>query len=209
MKQISRKIRRRIGAGLLVLLALVVLASGGYYAWLITPPPMPKTVEEAGAMLVSPRYLRLPEARRFDYMHRAAELFDKASPEQKKKMMQNARKDKNNREAVRKAFEDRINMEMRNYVLADDFDRRVIIDRAIGMQEMMNAARSKKPAGEDTPERKARHERRKAEFIQQIQEHLEKGNPQHQAYFGEFVKAMITRREQMGLDPMPFDPDKR
>lgn len=203
-----KQVKKKIGAVLLVLVAMIVLASGGYYAWLITPPPMPDTVEEAGALLVSARYQRLPESRRFDYMQRAAELFDKAPADQKKKMIQNARKDKNNRMAVQQAIEDRIHMEMRNYVKADDFDRRMIIDRAIGMQEMMNSRRSKTPR-EDTPERQASRERRKAQFIQKIQEKLEKGNPQHQAYFGEFVKAMMTRREQMSLDPLPFDPNRR
>lgn len=203
-----KQVKKKIGVGVLVVVAAAILAFGGYYSWLITPPPMPKTVEEAGELLVSARYLRLPESRRFDYMQRASELFDNATQEQKKEMFKKARKNPADKEAFRKAIEDRINMEMRNYTLADDFDRRMIIDRAIGMQEMMTSRQSKRAPREMTPERKAKHERRKDEFIKQIQEKLEKGNPQHQAYFGEFIKAMITRREAMGLDPLPFDPNK-
>lgn len=204
-----KQVKKKIGVGMLVVAATAILAFGGYYSWLITPPPMPKTVEEAGELLVSARYLRLPESRRFDYMQRSSELFDSATPQQKKNLVNQARKDPADKEAFKRAIEDRINMEMRNYALADDFDRRMIIDRAIGMQVMMTAQQAKKPPREMTPERQARNDRRKGEFILKIQEKIEQGNPQHQAYFGEFIKAMMTRREQMGLDPLPFDPNKK
>lgn len=195
------RVRRRIFAGVLAVAALCVLLAGGYYMWLTTPPPMPTTVEAAAAVLQSPRYRRLPEVRRFDYMQRAAELFDSATPEQQKQLEKAARSNPASREAFWQAVEDRIFMEVRNYVKADDFDRRQIVDRVIAMQEIAMAQRRQRPR---TAERQARHERRQAQAIERLKDRVQSGNPQHQAYFDEFLMALMDRRKQMGLDPLPI-----
>lgn len=206
------KTKRIISGSLLATVALAVLAGGAYYTWLTTPPAMPTTVEEAAAVLRSPRYLRLPQTRRFDYVQRASELFDKAPPEQKKEMMQLARKDTQSRDAMQQAMQDRMYLEVRNYVLADDFDRRTIIDRVVAMQEMAigqqrkRQAQAKPPTPEQQKARDERRQQRQQEFMSQLQKQYEQGNPQFQAYFGEFLKAVMTRREQMGLEAVPEPP---
>lgn len=200
--------KRIIGLSALMLTAVVVLAGGSYYVWLTTPPPLPRTAKEAGELLMSQRYLRLPENRRMDYVQRAAELYDNASADEKKELRE-LRRDPANREALKLAMQDRINLEMRKYVTADEFDRRQMIDRVIAMQEMFASRMKNRPRPEQTPERQARREKRQNEFMQEIQKQIEQGNPQHQAYVGEFFKALMERRKAMGLDPLPFDPDRR
>lgn len=204
-----KDIKKKIAVGVLVLVAVAVLGAGGYYVWLTTPPPMPTTMEEAADLLGSERYHRLPATRRYDYMQRATQLYEDATPEQKKALAKTFKKGPKTNGVISQVVEDRINMEVRNFILADDFERRMIVDRAIGLQMLADAQRASKPAPAMTPERVARNEKRKSAFVVMVQERLEKGNPQQQAYVGEFVKAMMTRREQMGLDPLPYNPDKR
>ena len=45
-------------------------------------------------------------------------------------------------------------------------------------------------------------------FMNWVEKELQTGNPQHQAYIGELVEAVINRRKEMGLDPLPFDPNR-
>lgn len=204
----TKQLKKKIGVGVLVLVAIAVLSAGGYYVWLTTPPPMPVTVGEAGKLLVSERYLRLPESRRYDYMQRAMQLYEKASAAEKKELQDQFRKVKKNNGLISQVVEDRINAEIRNYIMADEFERRIIIDRAIGLQMIAEARRAKRPATPQTPERKARIEQRKDAFVQMVEKRLETGNPQQQSYVGEFVKAMMARRAEMGLEPLPVNPDK-
>lgn len=198
------RVRRVVGVSVLAVLAACVLAGGSYYVWLTTPPPLPRTAVEAGKLLTSPRYQRLPEHRRLEYMPRIVELYDHASPEEQKQLRA-LRHDTANREAVKQAVRDRIVMEMAKYAKADDFERRRMVDQVIAMQEMMVAHERSKGSREDTPERQARRARRQSEMIREIQGQIEHGNPQHQAYVGEFFKALMARRRQMGLDSLPVE----
>lgn len=203
-----KDIKKKIGVGVLVVVAVAVLGAGGYYVWLTTPPPMPTTMEEAADLLSSDRYHRLPDSRRYDYMQRATQLFENATDEQKKQLAKQLRKSPKDHGLISKVVEDRINMEVRHYILADDFERRVIIDRAIGLQMLAEARQAARPAKAITPERQARIENRKTAFATMVEDRLEKGNPQQQSYVGEFVKAMMDRRKQMGLEPLPVNPNR-
>jgi len=73
----------------------------------------------------------------------------------------------------------------------------------VNMQRIMESRIQPKPKGEDTPERKAKREQRQREFMTRFQKQMEQGNPQHQAYAGEFFKAIMERRKQMGLSSWP------
>lgn len=203
-----KQIKKKIGVSMLLLVAVGVLSGGAYYVWLTTPPPMPATMQEAADLLSSTRYQRLPDSRRYDYMQRATQLFENATPEQKKELANQLRKNAKENGLISKVVEDRINMEVRNYIRADDFERRIIIDRTIGLQMLAEARRAKRPAKEMTPERQARVEKRKSAFAAMVEDRLEKGNPQQQSYVGEFVKAVMARRKEMGLEPLPMNHGK-
>jgi hypothetical protein len=198
------KIKRWLGAGLLAMVAVAALAGGGYYVWLTTPPPMPATLEEAVDLLQSPRYLRLPENRRFDYMKEAARLFDEAPSKDKREVMKLVRNNAQAREAFGKAMQDRFLMEVNNYVHADAFGRQVMVDRVIAMQRMFESRLQQRPKKEgDEARRQARQDRHREEFMRTYQQQIQHGSPQNQAYAGEFFKAIMDRRVQMGLSPWP------
>jgi hypothetical protein len=54
---------------------------------------------------------------------------------------------------------------------------------------------------EQEAERQARRERERVEGMKWMQKQVERGNPQKQAYVGEFIKAMRARRIARGLSP--------
>jgi hypothetical protein len=198
------KIKRWLGAATLALVSLTVMAGGGYYVWLTTPPAMPTTLEEAVDLLQSPRYLRLPENRRFDYMKEASRLFDEASSQDKREVMKLVRANSQARDAFGKAMQDRFLMEVNNYVHADTMGRQVMVDRMIAMQRMMESRFADRPRKEgDDARRKARRDRHRDEFARTYQQQIQHGSPQNQAYAGELFKAIMDRRVQMGLTPWP------
>lgn len=221
--------------GILCTIAIATLIGGGYWWWLTTPPAMPETVDEAIDLVQSPRYKRLPETRRAAYMEHATQIFQEADDESKKRIRDQVRDSPELQEAVRDAMVDRLLGMARDYAKADEFNRVTILDRVIAMQELgaqrmaqrqrerqqqggssANAggnapgsgAGSSSDSSETDEERRARREQRRDEFREFVEDQIETGNPQSQAYVAEFFKNLRERRIQLGLPAHPDFPNR-
>lgn len=212
------KLRKTILASLLAVTAAGVLAGGWYYTWLLKPPPMPRDIDEALAVLKSPRYQRLPDSRREPYLEKTREIFEAMSPDQRAQIRKTIEGDPEARKAVQQAMEDRMYQMARNYVTADADKRRLMVNQFVAMMELgqrfgrglgpstQPATQAKERTPEEQAEEKARRDQRRNEFVKRMQEQVEKGNPQKQQYVTEFFKAIRDRRAELGLDPNPPPP---
>lgn len=214
--------RKVVLVSLLALSASGVLAGGWYYTWLMKPPPMPKDIDEAMAVLKSPRYQRLPDSRREPYLEKTREIFEAMSADQRAQVRKTIDNDPESRKAVQQAMEDRMYQMARNYVNAEPDKRKQMVNQFVAMMELgqrfgRGFGSATRPAAtppdtkdEPTPEQqaeeKARREQRRNEFMKRMQEQVEKGNPQKQQYVTEFFKAIRDRRAELGLDPNPPPP---
>jgi hypothetical protein len=212
--------RRHAWAAVALLLAAASLSGGGYYLWLTTPPPMPTTLPEAMELIQSPRYLRLPEQRRIAYLEQSRTLWEKLPSDEKRKMGSAFQKDPALREAVRTAMADQMLNQARQFAMGSETERRQLLDKVIGMQEFGRArwekARAQRQAAAATQpadpqaqaQRNARRQQEREEGRKWMQNQIEHGDPQRQAYVSEFFKALRERRMQLGLPPEPAPPGR-
>jgi hypothetical protein len=192
---VSTKLKRTILAGVLAIAAAAVLATGLYITWIRTPPPMPQSIEDAIALMDSPRYQRLNEQQRRPYTDQMFKLGQSLTPEQRAalrdRMKDNPAFTRNRREM---GAEWMLN-QARDFAKADDFKRRQVLNQIIAMQEAA--------AGRGERRGPPREGQARAEHDAWMQEKIEHGDPQRQAYMSEFWKALRQRRREMGLPPDP------
>jgi len=186
-----------------LLLAAGVLAGGIYLTWLRTPPPMPANVDEAIKVLSSPQYSRLSEAERQPYIQRARELGEKLSGEERSAMWKRANEDPEFRKNARDVQNDVMLQRAREFAKADPAKRKQIINTMV-MMEMAARAAGKMPPGPrgGGGGGDANAAQRRAERKKWMQDKIENGNPQSQAYMSEFFKALMDRRKELGLPAM-------
>lgn len=208
--KLSRTEYFRIALG--AALAAIPLSIGGYYAWLLTPPSIPKTAEKAIAVFNSPRFKRLPESRQEAYFERSRELYEGLSSDERSALRKAVHNDPRTREAVTDVMVNRVFNEARQFAHRTPEQRRVIVDQVIGMQELARrrtqqpsslGARSTLTNAAGRAAQEAERQDRRDEMQRRIQKLIEDGNPQRQAHMSEFLKAMRQRRMQLGLDPDP------
>ena len=214
----STRGRRIVWAAVLSVVAAATLSGAGYWWWLHTPPPLPTNVDEAIAIFHSPRYQRLPDSRREAYIERGRELWSKLSEDERKALRERVEKDPQLKAAAQKAMQEGMNSGARKFAMASTEDRMKEIDKVIALQEMMRlggqvAGQARRfgvgrPASTQ-PADDARRQQRMAEFKKSMQQAVETGNPQRQAYMMEFMKTLRNRRVEKGLDPDPPMPGHR
>lgn len=210
--------RKIVWAVVLGTIAVASLSGAGYWWWLHTPPPLPTNVDDAIATFHSPRYQRLPESRREAYVERARELWAKLSEEERVALRERVEKDPELKAAAQKAMQESMNSGARKYAMASPEDRMKEIDKVIAVQEMMRlggqvAQQARRfgvsRASTQPAEGATRREQRMNEFRKSMQQAVERGNPQRQAYMMEFMKDLRKRRVEKGLDPDPPMPGQR
>jgi hypothetical protein len=190
--------KRWLRVGVLGVVAAAVLSGGIYLTWLWTAPPIPQTMDDAIALLASPRYQRLTEQQRRPYIDQMQKLGRELSAEEKRALRDRMKDDETLRRSGREIGTEWMLERAREFAKADDFQRKQMLDRIIGMQEM--ASNRGQRAGGPPRDGKAR-----AEHDAWMRDRIEHGDPQRQAYVGEFWKALRQRRAELGLpaDPMP------
>lgn len=203
--------KKWIFPSVLMVLAATVLAAGGYWVWLRTPPAMPQNMDQALALVQSPRFTRLSESRKDAYYEKIRELGEAMSPEDRRAMWDKVRDNDQLRDAAREVHTEAMMDRAKDFALADAATKTRILDQFIGMTEAMRQNMPRPPQTGNGPretrsdaDRAADRQRRK----EWMQNQITKGNPQKQAYMMEFMKAMSERRKQLGLDPMPGPPGR-
>ena len=174
--------RRWVVTAACVVVGGAVLAGGSYLAWLRTPPPMPTTVAQAVALVDSPRFTRLPESRRADYLVQVQRLMRDLPEDQR-------------RDAWRQLGP--VGQEVwiaraKAFAEASPADRTAMLDAFIAMSEQWRSRRQ-------AQEQKGQRDDRRGEMRQRMEEFMQHGDAQGQAYMQEFFKALRQRRAELGL----------
>lgn len=172
------------GTAVLCTVAAVVLGGGLFTWWLLTPPPMPQTTQEAADTLRSLRFHRLPAPRKLDYGHHIRDLLIAASEAERQAFFDRI----GDMEALRAAIEDiqreALVRRARQYALADEQGRRMMIgEMFVEFMQMRSVMRGIEVPRSDEPP-KTREERR-AEFAGEIEAAAATGNPQDMQLIGE------------------------
>ena len=200
--------KRRILTLLLCLLGAGTLGGGAYLSWWMTPPPMPRSLEEGIALFSSPRYQRLSEPQRQRYVERLGELTEQVPREMRAEAFRKAFRDESLRPAARDALTSMLMDRGRQFVKGDQATRDRLVNEALIAGRLMRGMRRRGPrtrapgadSAADSPgdpeARRARRQEQMERGKQWIQERIERGNPQQQAYFMEYVRAIRKRREQ-------------
>ena len=191
------KTKKSILAAVLAVLAVGTLVFGGYYLWLTTPPPMPVNMEEGFDVLKSARYARLPDDRKLAYVEKMWRMREQMTPEDRRAMRERFESEPELGTAVRSAVEEMMVQRAREFAKADPKARQAMLDGFIQMEQMM---RRNREGGSDRPRSNGGN---REEWRRRFEERIETGDPQKQAYVGEFFKAMRLRRQELGLDPLP------
>lgn len=198
--------KKWIGVSALVVLAVTAVAVGGYFTWLHTSPPLPATVDDAMALVKSPRFRRLSEAEREPYVVRMRELADAMTPDQREKGMDLMRDDPELRKEVQKVRSQAMGLRFQEFARADPDQRRAMLDEDIQKMEagmaMMKGRRTEGGGGNKGP--RPGGDNRRAERKKMFQDRIQNGDPQDQAYMGEYMKALMQRRRELGLPESPW-----
>ncbi|MCA9273670.1 MAG: hypothetical protein KDA31_11570 [Phycisphaerales bacterium] len=101
---------RKIAVGTVAtLLAIGALGAGGYYAWQNRPVSLPKTADEAVAVINSGRVDRLNADRKRQYYAEASRLMEDVPQEERREMF----RDEESREAMRQVMMEQMDNSMR------------------------------------------------------------------------------------------------
>jgi hypothetical protein len=197
------------------LLLAALVAAAGAALWygvreyrLSRVPTMPKSIEDTIAVLNSPQFEHLPDARKEAYFDRAQELMDKASPQQKKALDEKIKRDPDAQAAAREAFYRFIEGKAIGYVHSNETERLRELDQVLLLEKMTLALRQREPTtqsatqpegGDSSARRPGWGKDRQQGDQRWLQDKIERGNPQKQAYIVEFIKDLRMRRTQLGL----------
>ena len=209
----SRK--KKIMTAVLSVAAVGVLCAGAYMTWLMTPPGLPSTLDEAIAMMKSARYQWLSPERKEQYQIRVRELMEGMNDDERGEFMRTNMRDREVRREMFGGMRAMMEKRTREFARATPEERLAIldedIDRMVAMREQFKGMRGRGPGGSGGPgapgngrdremsgqERSERRER----AVQRGQQNAESGNPQQQALRTEYRAAMDARMKQRGIEP--------
>ncbi len=204
MQNTRRTPRKIVLVTVLVVAAVATLAVGGYYTWLISPPPLPQTPDDVLAVIGSARYERLPDYRKQQYLTEAERLMRDMPDEQRQQWMQKVRGDEGARDAMRQVWRQMMTQRAIEFARADPARRAEILDEDMARMEQMrqrrNQMRGENNGGDQNTGggRGGRPGPNRADFRDHIEERFQHGNPQINALIGEYHRARRQRREQAG-----------
>jgi hypothetical protein len=208
----------------LAVVAPLVLISGLYYTHLTTPPPVPKTFEQAVKTMGSGRYQRLPDYRKAEYAGQARRLLAELPPERREQVRKEMAEDETLGPIAREMGR---GAEIDLYKALSRAPRAVrvkMLDAEIQRHEAARAARQERSRqsatqrqAQDEAARAARQERSRQSATQRQAQDGRQGptrtatqvfrgmvqqdNPQTGSFGlrAEYSKAMRERRKELGL----------
>jgi len=190
-------LKKRILAGVLVIIGLSAVSVGGYQAWLRQPPAMPENAAAVESLLSSSRYHRLTEAQKQPYRERMNEMWGQLSQDERRRLQEHLR---SNPEARDEAMKQQRQMYVNMYVNQTEAGRDVMLDMVINQMESSGAR--EKMREEATRERSTEEQHEQEKRENEMWEMLDSGDPQGIGYFSEFFKLMEQRRKERGLPPL-------
>lgn len=147
----AQRRKRRLKIAFLSLGAVVILVGGSGLAWYFTPPALPGTIEEARAVVESPRYERLSKAQKQPYLDVIREQFGSLDRDARRAMMDENEQMRDalraSRDAEREAF-------TKAYVLATPQERQAMMDEMEAERDARRGERGGRPPenGDGPPE---------------------------------------------------------
>lgn len=217
----TKDVKKRILVAAAVVGSFAVLAGGMYVTWLITPPSLPKTADEAASVIGSPRFNRMDDSRKDAYMEASRKLMEQLPPEKRHELFMKNRDNENTHQAMRQMMEREMAKRVDAFTKAATPEEKIkILDEDIDRMEAMRAAFEKmRPPGDNAggpPQGNANAqggERRggggpgrggfnPGRMKAHIENRIETGNPQRGALMGEYFQAIRERRKERGLPEM-------
>jgi hypothetical protein len=197
--------RRWILVTVLAAAAVVVLVTGVTYAWLITPPPLPQSLEQAMGTIGSARYERMPDYRKREYLEQTRRLMREMPQDERTQVMEDVRSNPELRQTMGRVMRGEMRRRATAFAKADSAERIRLLDEAIDtMGQWRNRGRRPDGAGGGRGDGAGRGDAeqrsdRRGRMRDRIQGMFEEGNPQDAALIGEFFRALRQRREERGL----------
>ena len=193
--------KKKIMMSGLVLISFTAAAMGSYYAWLLTPPPMPQSPQQALQVIGSPRYARMPEYRQRSYLERTQQLLESVSDDERRQLFQAARSDESTRRSLRQVRRQQFVQRAITFAKADPPQRTQMLDEMIDRMESRRGRQStrRRPGQSASDGNSANRANLRGRFSQHIQERFEHGNPQINSLIGEYFRALHQRRQERGM----------
>ena len=168
--------RRRIRIAAVTAAGLAIIACMLGASWYFSPPPMPTTIEEAKALVDSPRFARLSKDQRRPYLDVITETFGSLDDDTRRAMVE---ENDALRDALREGRRSAMMERARAFGLADAEEREAML------AESPWGARppGPRPGGGDGG----------ARMRGRINDSMVNGNPQQGAYFAEMIRSRRGR----------------
>lgn len=182
--------RKRIVMSVVMAGSIAVLAGGAYFAWLLTPPALPTTSEEAIAVAKSPRFQRLSKEAKQPYYDVIREQFG-----MDRELRQVWREDEELRDAARDMFRQQMEAFSKAWMLAGPEQR------AAMTAEMPWGGRGGgegRPPRGDNADGGGDRPRDGGEMRNRMSDRIANGSAQGAAAMGEMIQARRQQREQQG-----------
>jgi hypothetical protein len=206
--------RKHVLTAVLVVVSFSVLAGGGYWVWLTTPPELPDSLEQATGVIGSARFERMSQDRKQAYADRVRELMHNATDEQRRAFRDQMR----DNDSLRDLREQQMLEMARKFALASAEEQERMLDEAMAMMRSFGPRGGGPPGppgdrprgdgppgGADqqppSPDEQQRREERRNEMVNRMQERAATGNPQDGALIHDFFRRLRERRERTGPQP--------
>jgi len=198
MVMVRKHLNKKIVVCGLMALGVCTLAGGAYATWLMIPPPLPQTPQQALRTIGTGRYERMPDYRKAEYLDQARRLLDEVPPEQRRELFQQARTDENVRQALGRVRQHERVQRALTFANANPDERVQLLDDAIDrMEERRARMRANRPdaSRRDRSGSEGREDRR-SRGRERFLARFEHGNPQINSLIGEYHRAMRQRRQE-------------
>ncbi|XAL99270.1 hypothetical protein OT109_17025 [Phycisphaeraceae bacterium D3-23] len=192
--------RKKVLAGVMVLLAVAALAWGGYKFWLaFSDPAMPQTVDDVEDLMNDPRYAAMSRDEREPYQEHMNEMFGGLSEADRQRLGELVM---SNDTAMREMIDQGMDfMRGIHRPLADaetEQQRDAILDGMIAMMAGMEARNN----GQARPSGDEMSEEQQSQMERGMNMAMDSGDPQGIGYMSELFKLLNNRRQERGMSPM-------
>lgn len=196
--------RKKVATAIVCLmLALGAMAYAGYYTWLTGIPPMPQTAEEAARLMKDPRFTRLPETRKEEYMQVVRTVMNATPREERREAFRAFASDPAARQNMREMMQHQMEQRILSFAKASKEERKKTLDQMIDQMEAMRALMPSRPANANGPGgADGGGPRGPRDPQSRVKGFMEHGNPQMGALAMQFMQALDNRRQERGLPPM-------
>lgn len=173
--------------GISCVVGAVLMLGGGAWAMVASSPPrLPRTAQEAVAVMASGKFKGMSEQRKAQYTEEAGRLFRGMTEEDRRSLF----RDEKTREAMRAMMEERMTDAAKKFARGESMEG-IWGQRPTGPRP---EGRPERPEGERTPpteeERAQRMEQARARMTESMKNQVMTGNAQNGSLTGEMFKRM-------------------